>query len=265
MHIAHRAYLKSRRLVDRWLATPAALRHLQASPDPRLAALGRALGDTLTERLTAEEVERLAPVRALRERLEQRPDDLDGQSIGRVAQADSRGHRSLLMLFRLVREFRPLHCLELGTCIGLSAAYTASALDLNGKGELVTMEYSPARVALARRNLEELGLRNVRVEEGRFADILTPYLATAPAIDFAFIDGHHDEQATLQYLELLLPHLAADAVLVFDDISWSAGMARAWQRIQAHSRLGISIDLYAVGIGIAGPEASPRTHRLSLG
>ena len=41
-----------------------------------------------------------------------------------------------LVLFKLLREFRPITCIELGTCLGISAAYQATALKLNNKGNL---------------------------------------------------------------------------------------------------------------------------------
>lgn len=44
------------------------------------------------------------------------------------------------LLFRLVREFKPQNCLELGTCLGISASYQLSAIQLNKKGKLTTIE-----------------------------------------------------------------------------------------------------------------------------
>jgi predicted O-methyltransferase YrrM len=44
-------------------------------------------------------------------------------------------------------------------------------------------------------------------------------------LDFAFIDGHHDERATVAYFQQMKPSLSPGAVVLFYDIKWSSGMA----------------------------------------
>ena len=48
---------------------------------------------------------------------------------------------------------------------------------------------------------------------------------------YAFIDVHHDDKATVACFKQILPYIADEAVIVFDDISWSDGMKRAWKKI----------------------------------
>ena len=67
-------------------------------------------------------------------------------------------------------------------------------------------------------------------------------------IDYAFIDGHHDEKATISYFEKVMPHLSKNAILVFDDISWSDGMRRAWKHIEKNKLIKISLNLGVVGV-----------------
>ena len=132
-----------------------------------------------------------------------------------------------LFLFHLIRHFQPRSCVELGSCVGISAAYQAAALRLNGRGNLITLEGAPALAEIARKNLQELGLDRARVINGRFEDELPRVLANSTPVDYAFIDGHHDEQATIRYFQQFLSHLSPQAIVVFDDLSWSAGMRRA--------------------------------------
>src|SRR5215207_7343847 len=47
------------------------------------------------------------------------------EALGPFAKVSKSG-RSGQLLFRLVREFAPASCLELGTCIGVSAAFQAA-------------------------------------------------------------------------------------------------------------------------------------------
>ena len=62
----------------------------------------------------------------------------------------SKGRRFATFLYLLAREFKPQLALELGTNVGISSAYQAAALKLNGRGKLVTLESSPYRLRLAK-------------------------------------------------------------------------------------------------------------------
>jgi predicted O-methyltransferase YrrM len=153
------------------------------------------------------------------------------------------------LLFRLIRNLGATKGLELGTCLGVSAAYQASAMELNGHGHLFTLEGAPALAEISRRHLESLGLGGrVSIVLGRFEDTLDGVLAAQAPFDFVFIDGHHDEHATLTYFDRIHPFLARDAIVVFDDIDWSKGMKRAWKKLQGDVRLPVSVDLGRIGV-----------------
>lgn len=161
------------------------------------------------------------------------------------------------LLYHLVRHFRPVQCLELGTCLGLSAAYTAAALNRNGTGRLVTLEGGAALARLAEAHLRQLHLHHVDVVSGRFADTLPDVLAAHHPIDFAFIDGHHNPAALHTYYHQLTPYLADRAVLVFDDIFWTTGMRTAWSALAADERIRTRADLLALGICIYDVRTAP--------
>lgn len=154
------------------------------------------------------------------------------------------------MLFKLVREFKPKKCIELGTCVGISAAYQGTALKLNGEGQFITIEGSSSIASIADENMKLLNLETVQVVAGRFQDKLPLILNENRPIDYVFIDGHHDEKATISYFEMIIPSLSENALLVFDDISWSSGMKRAWQYIIAHDKVRVAVDLSEFGICI---------------
>ena len=172
------------------------------------------------------------------------------KTIGEVCQNASKTYKWAFLLFKIVREFRPSVCLELGTALGISAAYQAAALELNHHGRIVTLEGAESIASLARKNLEMLCLERVDVVVGRFQDTLQDVLYENAPLNFVFIDGHHDETATLTYFRQILPHLSDGAILVFDDIHWSRGMERAWNTIQKDRNLKMSVDLFSVGICI---------------
>jgi len=172
------------------------------------------------------------------------------RTIGDMCRDSSQPYFWSLLLFKLVREFRPSVCLELGTALGISASYQAAAAKLNQLGKIVTLEGSESLASLARQHFRRLGLDNISVIVGRFQDTLDKVLNEYVPIDYAFIDGHHDEKATLAYFQQVYPFLSERALLVFDDISWSSGMKRAWSAIETDKRVKISLDLLSHGICI---------------
>ncbi len=169
-------------------------------------------------------------------------------TVGHIARLTSKPPFWCRVLFNLVRTTRPACCVEMGTSVGISAAYQAAALELNGAGTLVTLEGAPAVANLAREHLGRLGLGRAEVVVGRFQDTLPTVLGARRPVDYVFVDGHHDEHATLGYFEQLLPSLADSALLVFDDIGWSDGMRRAWGALARDPRVTSAVGLGPVGL-----------------
>lgn len=164
----------------------------------------------------------------------------------------SNSPRDGLLLFQLLRGLKPTNCLELGTCLGVSAAYQAAALELNGAGQLATLEAARARAELAAENLRDLGLSRAQVVQGRFQDTLAGVLATYRPVDYAFIDGHHEELATVEYFRQVAEVASVDATLVLDDIAWSDGMRRAWATVAGDERVAIAVNLGNYGVLFMG-------------
>jgi predicted O-methyltransferase YrrM len=184
--------------------------------------------------------------------------------VGQACQQFSKPPLWAFLLFKLVRQFKCESCVELGTCVGISAAYQAAALELNGKGQLVTLEGAPAFGAIAVRTLSSLGLgHRAQVKIGRFQDNLSAILTDLRTIDYAFIDGHHEERATIAYFEQIAHHAAQPAIVVIDDITWSDGMRRAWLRIWANPKIDVALDLDKVGVCVLHADVKAR-HRIVI-
>jgi predicted O-methyltransferase YrrM len=45
-----------------------------------------------------------------------------------------------MVLYKLVKNFKPLMWLELGTCLGFSSSYLAAVLKINNDGKVISME-----------------------------------------------------------------------------------------------------------------------------
>jgi predicted O-methyltransferase YrrM len=132
--------------------------------------------------------------------------------------------------------------------LGLSASYLGAACALNGSGTVVTLEGASSLAGLAGRNHASLGLDMITVVTGRFDDTLEATLSANHPVDFAFIDGHHDRNATLRYFGQIKPHLSNRAIVVFDDILWSRGMRQAWKEIRRRAESAVTVDLVRMGI-----------------
>lgn len=168
--------------------------------------------------------------------------------VSNIVKTCSKSQLCALILFQLIKEFKSLVAVELGTCLGISAAYQAAAQKLNEQGKFITLEGSPSFAKLSQNNLQQLGLDNASVITGRFQDNLIGVLENNKPINYVFIDGHHDEFATISYFEQILPYLTPQAVIVFDDIRWSEGMLRTWKTIIATEVKKITVDLKDIGI-----------------
>jgi predicted O-methyltransferase YrrM len=187
-------------------------------------------------------------------------DDQD-RTIRELAQ-DSIPIRWGRLLYQLVRAWQPDLGVELGTALGISTAYQAVAMKLHGRGLLVTLEASPARMARAEANLQRLGLDNVEFVTGYFEEVLSSVLGRLPRVEYAFIDGHHQQQATLDNFDTLWQASADPALLVFDDIRWSDGMRRAWKSLTEDSRTALAVDLGRMGLIVTSHRPAGERHLL---
>lgn len=164
-----------------------------------------------------------------------------------IARHAAKPSRLAQLLFRLVNHFRPATVLELGTSLGLTTAYLASAAT---RAHVLTCEGCPATAAVARATFAELGLGNVQVVEGNLDQTLPTTLTalgTTP-LDFVFFDGNHRYEPTLRYFEQCLAQAHEDSVFVLDDIHWSAEMEQAWEAIKAHPAVTVTIDVFYMGL-----------------
>jgi predicted O-methyltransferase YrrM len=168
-----------------------------------------------------------------------------GKTIAQACAA-SKPPRQAQFLHALVQAFNPSITVELGTNLGVSSAYIASATT----GRLTTFESSPYRLRVARRLHRELGIGNVGYVQGLFEETLDG--AVPQGVEFAFIDGHHQYEPTLRYFDLIASRSCEGAVFVFDDIRWSEGMERAWAELRADPRIGLAVDVSTMGVCILG-------------
>lgn len=167
------------------------------------------------------------------------------KSVKLLAKTAAKPPKYSKLLFRLVNYFQPKTVVELGTSLGISTAYMASA---NSKTKVLTIEGCKDIAAIADQNLKKLKINNVEQVVGNFDDVLPLILDKVEKLDFVFFDGNHRKEPTINYLELCLTKSHENSVFVFDDIHWSQEMKEAWQVIKNNNRVTVTIDLFYMGI-----------------
>lgn len=161
------------------------------------------------------------------------------------------------LLFRMVQHFKPVTILELGTSLGITSAYLATAKQ---DAKVYTMEGSKEIASVAKSNFKNLQIENIEIIEGNFDETLPPFLETEQKLDFVFIDGNHRYEPTIRYFEWLLPKTHENTILIFDDIHWSKEMETAWKQIQDHPNVTLSIDLFFIGLVFFRKENKVKQH-----
>ncbi|WP_115461540.1 O-methyltransferase [Winogradskyella aurantiaca] len=144
------------------------------------------------------------------------------------------------MLYRLTNYLNSRQVLELGTNLGIGT----QALALNPNTQVTSVEGCPSLYNYADQKLQPY--TNIKLINGSFNKVL-PDLQNQ-SWDLIFMDGHHDNEATLNYFNQLLPATHEDTLIIIDDINWSKGMQEAWNQIKAHPKVTVTVDTFFWGL-----------------
>jgi hypothetical protein len=153
--------MRPKRFVDKYLLCPLAIRQLAKDGNPRRGLLAKALGASKNAVSVAEAEDLLKRIERRRAELLQRRDTVQVEDYGAGSPSDSLDGDSMRsgrlvpeivgdacrnyskpldwarLLFFLVYYFKPTSCVELGSCLGLSAAYQATALKGTSKNPFI--------------------------------------------------------------------------------------------------------------------------------
>lgn len=179
------------------------------------------------------------------------------RKVSEIAKSSLKSTKYDQLLFRIVDYYAPEHMLALGSSLGITSAYLAMA---NPQASLTTMEDSTAISNVAKENFQKLGIKNLRLVEGDFDIILPSWLKQGRQIDLVFIGGNHRCASMLEYFTQLLKHINENSILIFNDIHRSKEMEEVWKKIQDHSSVTLSIDLFSIGIVFFRKEFKVKQH-----
>jgi predicted O-methyltransferase YrrM len=161
------------------------------------------------------------------------------------------------LLYRLVKKHQPQTIVELGTSLGITTSYLASAAP---SSKVITIEGSTVVQKVAKSNFEKLGLKNIESMVGNFDDVLPSALNHLPSVDLAYIDGNHRYKPTMEYFNQFLAKRNNETVMVFDDIHWSSEMEQAWEEIKEHPQVRCTIDIFFLGFVFFRDEFKEKQH-----
>lgn len=164
--------------------------------------------------------------------------------VGDIARQSGHSKKQLELLFRLARYFQPETILEFGTSVGVSSAYLAKGYP---PARMITMEGSMGLTTIANKTFEKHNL-SIEVEVGEFGAILHKIIKNTQRLDMVFFDGNHRKKPTLEYFNKCMQRVHENSVFMFDDIHWSRGMSKAWEKIKNDKRVSLTIDLYWIGL-----------------
>ena len=174
-----------------------------------------------------------------------------------IARSSLKPAKFAQLLYRIARYYQPKNIVELGTSLGITTAYLALG---NKAAHVTTCEGASSIASQARETFDHLQVKNIELVQGDFALTLPPLLQQVPTVDLVFIDGNHRRQPTIDYFHQLLEAATPGTMLIFDDIHWSSEMEGAWQEIQQHPRVTLTIDLFFIGLVLIDPSFKVKQH-----
>ena len=154
---------------------------------------------------------------------------------------------------------RPMEIVELGTSLGITTAYLATA---NTANRVTTFEGCPAIGKIAEGTWQALDLHHIQLVKGNIDDTLAEHLPKQ--LDFAFVDANHTQEATLRYVEMLLTHIHEKTIIFIDDIHYSKEMEQAWNTLQCLPQVTTTMDFFHAGALFFDPHYLKKHYCLHL-
>lgn len=172
--------------------------------------------------------------------------------------SSSRGEYGKL-LYKISHYYGPKSILELGTSIGIGTFYMSKG---NPHSLIRTIEGCKETFQRANEAFSKNNLQNIESSNLTFAQFLQNY--NGEKFDMIFVDGHHDGNALLDYLDLLKEHSHPDTIFILDDIRWSDSMLNAWKKILNSDKYNLTMDLFRMGIIISRPQQEKQHFTIKL-
>ena len=191
--------------------------------------------------------------------------------ISKIAKTAGISSKRAGLLFRITTYFRPSTILEFGTSLGLAtSALSFASRSVVRKATIITLEGCPETAKIAQLQFQKFNCNNVESIVTTFNSYLekrnsSPDTTTehfklnTEHFSLIYFDGNHSKKATLDYFKELLPTITNETVWIFDDIHWSSQMEEAWEIIEKHPKVTVTIDTFQWGLVFFRRE-QPKEH-----
>lgn len=144
------------------------------------------------------------------------------------------------LLFRLVNRFNPKFILEIGTGAGVSTGYLAS---VSKDSKVVTVDHTHPAVKEVRKNLKRIPNIEYIVAD----DVLeTVQEILDGGVMPKFVHVAHTSQWR-QVVELLIPRMESDAVIVVEDLG-KKEKKEWWKGVIQNEKVGVTFQMSKVGL-----------------
>jgi len=167
------------------------------------------------------------------------------KTISQIAKYEISSWEKCAFLSALIQAGGYSNCIELGTSLGITAAYLSRAcMD----GNVFTFEGDGRLCEIAADRLENLACKNVQIIQGNIDDTLAAFLEKSPPIDCAIIDANHTGRALERYFTWLVAKISENGLIIIDDIRWSVDMNKSWNVLLKHPAVTVSMEFREIGV-----------------
>ena len=170
------------------------------------------------------------------------------RSISTIFKTSSSKGRYGKLLYQLSKHYSFTNCLEFGTSLGIGAIHLALG---NPNTTITTVEACENTRKVALENFSSFP--NIHSIHSTFDEFISKNDQSI-LYDFVFIDGHHDGDALLRYIESLAAITHDETIYILDDIRWSDSMLNAWKKLEQSPQFHLTIDLFRVGLISKRPQ-----------
>ncbi len=140
-------------------------------------------------------------------------------------------------LYRIALHLKSKKILELGSCVGMSGLTLALACK---HGKTLTIEGNNFLSDSCNELFHQFNIKNISCLHSDFGNYLDK--STENYFDLVFLDGDHQYDSTINYLSKLFIQTTDSAVIILDDIHWSADMYKAWKETVTHPSVQCSLE-----------------------
>lgn len=178
----------------------------------------------------------------------------------KLGQASLKPHLAQL-LHRTVLYSRAKHIVQLGVSQGVAACYLATA---SPQGICTIFEESEAMCSQAEGLFAKCKVANINVVQGNIYNNYTLYVKNSNKIDLLFINNCHACDSIEGFLEVALPKLHKESVVIFRDIYSSKEKAKAWKKMIEIENVTSSFDLYHLGFLFFNTDFQQKKYKISV-